>query len=800
MPRENRKRGKRQKTKQAEEDLVPQAAEPAPQVGPSWIVSAPTQDSEFNPEAPFGYVDADVKAYFRTVDVQIRDWQENQPVRVDGDEDPNAGTLPSTKYSFFLFVSTVVFTERRMFFFAALNEMRDKEKQLATDPDCSIILERMAYSMDDFARRVFVDSLSGSYEILAKHRFASHVCQTLLSVASETIAREVKGVVAQSPEDSEGELRTAIDLVLDISKELLPSFSSLIMDPFASHVIRALLGLFYPSSKHATNESSPGAVRSKKSAHWKSKQGPLISVFFDNKGKNKELLEHSIPPEFRVMSRTLIEAVRSKLGGNEVRALAADKVASPCLLMLLEVEADLGMANEPDSLMDRVTVGVVSASVDPDTTSIEPSDYIGTLFRDPTSSHLLETIISRVSSTAFELIWNAYLKGKLPRLAIHPVGNFVVATALDRASATQLADAYGDLTNVWEKMITTSRTGVLRTTIDRSAALRSCEEQAIKAVFSALNLSSDEARKQLVPCALALKTFQVYASSKVAENSKNDERKGKREAESSLQANVQGSLLLQSLLKLSHPHNQPVIDSITALDPAERLKVAHNATSSRVFDALFDSDTVPAKAKRAFVQLFIGNYHQLVDDRIGSRVGDRCFGFADTFLKEKIARSLIPQEQFLAGSYYGKFFSRSLNLYLLKRRPDDWKTLQSSKKAGTNVTSNTASKFPRAGDTQFTAKDDQPVGVESLPKKKRKREGRNKDEIDELFDSARTNKKSKGDKAVMVTNAPSAIESDPKLKKASGDMNVENELNDVFNAIRSAPKVDSKKKRSAKGL
>lgn len=45
---------------------------------------------------------------------------------------------------------------------AALNEMRGKEKQLATDAECSIILERMLYSMDDFVLRVFVDSLVGS--------------------------------------------------------------------------------------------------------------------------------------------------------------------------------------------------------------------------------------------------------------------------------------------------------------------------------------------------------------------------------------------------------------------------------------------------------------------------------------------------------------------------------------------------------------------------------------------------------------------------------------------------------------
>jgi nucleolar protein 9 len=45
---------------------------------------------------------------------------------------------------------------------AALTEMSGKEKQLATDPECSHILERMTHSMDDFIRRVFVDSLAGS--------------------------------------------------------------------------------------------------------------------------------------------------------------------------------------------------------------------------------------------------------------------------------------------------------------------------------------------------------------------------------------------------------------------------------------------------------------------------------------------------------------------------------------------------------------------------------------------------------------------------------------------------------------
>ena len=94
MPRENRKRGKKHKKTQEEPQQAAPEPEyhPEPEAGPSWIVSGP-QTEQYNDEAPFGYVDSEVKAYFRTVDVQLREWQEEgySPAVVDGDIDPNEG-------------------------------------------------------------------------------------------------------------------------------------------------------------------------------------------------------------------------------------------------------------------------------------------------------------------------------------------------------------------------------------------------------------------------------------------------------------------------------------------------------------------------------------------------------------------------------------------------------------------------------------------------------------------------------------------------------------------------------------
>lgn len=70
------------------------------------------------------------------------------------------------------------------------------------------------------------------------------------------------------------------------------------------------------------------------------------------------------------------------------------------------------------------------------------------------------------------------------------------------------------------------------------------------------------------------------------------------------------------------------------------IRIAHNATSSRILDVLFESPTVSFKAKRRFVMSLIGNYHYLVDDRIGSRVADRCWAFADPYLRVRLERSV----------------------------------------------------------------------------------------------------------------------------------------------------------------
>lgn len=73
--------------------------------------------------------------------------------------------------------------------------------------------------------------------------------------------------------------------------------------------------------------------------------------------------------------------------------------------------------------------------------------------------------------------------------------------------------------------------------------------------------------------------------------------------------------------------------SINSLSIPDLIAMAHHPTSSRVLDTIFESSTVPHRARNKFVLRFVGHFHELVNDRIGSRVGDRLWAGSDPYLK-----------------------------------------------------------------------------------------------------------------------------------------------------------------------
>ena len=132
-----------------------QEPEEAPAEEPEWV-----NVSEAN--TPFGLVAPEMQAYFKEVNATLTNLLHN--------EDPDAGS-----------------EEAELLLQAALTEMDGNELSLATDPTCSLVLENMAGIMKEKALRVFFDRMSGSYVVLATHRYGSHVLQSMLSAAQKML-------------------------------------------------------------------------------------------------------------------------------------------------------------------------------------------------------------------------------------------------------------------------------------------------------------------------------------------------------------------------------------------------------------------------------------------------------------------------------------------------------------------------------------------------------------------------------------------------------------------------------------
>lgn len=146
---------------------------------------------------------------------------------------------------------------------------------MMVDFDGSRILEKLLPLSNDFQLRVFATRFTGNFSALFTHQFGSHVCQSFLYLASDIIHREeigesfveIDSELADAAE--EDKLPTMSQSIISMCQEFKNEWPSLMIDQYASHLLRVILNVL-SGSPH--NES----IRSKKSQHFKEKNSAAI--------------------------------------------------------------------------------------------------------------------------------------------------------------------------------------------------------------------------------------------------------------------------------------------------------------------------------------------------------------------------------------------------------------------------------------------------------------------------------------------------------------------------------------------
>lgn len=134
-----------------------------------------------------------------------------------------------------------------------------------------------------------MDKISGKSVELFAHRFASHVCQTLLTLAADVVEHEqLEGVTAPTEiKEGEGELLSMEKLILGVCEDIKPHVGGLISQQFASHDIRILLFVLAGKRIDETGDIR-GQLRSKKSTQYKKENNDTFTKV--KKRREKERL------------------------------------------------------------------------------------------------------------------------------------------------------------------------------------------------------------------------------------------------------------------------------------------------------------------------------------------------------------------------------------------------------------------------------------------------------------------------------------------------------------------------------
>lgn len=613
------------RSKHAEEEGEQPPFEEEMQQDPEWV-----HMNDAN--TPFGLVAPEMQAYFKEVNGTLTNLLHS--------EDPDAGA-----------------EEAEMLLQAALTEMDGHELVLATDPTCSLVLENMAGIMKEKALRVFFDRMSGSYRVLASHRYGSHVLQSMLAAAQRML--NTSDPADNAVDADHGVLRSLPQLIEAMFFELEPELESMLTEAFASHVLRSIVALLA-----GVPIASFDDMRSKRSSKYRSKERQRAMV--DTTSDLTETGPLCVPYAFLRLVYQLYEDLHGALSTTQLYTLIPNAVAAPSISVLLKLESGLrdgkrSMAERSDSLTSRV-LGDLSEGTK------ERSDVMESALRDAVATHVLQSALQGASATTLDHFWEVYVRGRLAKLGGHPCANFVVSTLLRLlpVNGAPFAEALAELDQAGDHLVKNQVLGVLQAAIERCAQAHKKEQEVLDAVLSAFRFPADGDATLFVPVLLSMRTFKAYS------HTVGDDAKGaKRKREESEPYTTQGSILLQRLAQLHAPHQDRLYKSLS--ENAALAEWCCSSTAVHVILAALAAPTATYAQRRTLLKSLMPLLVDLCDDAWGSRVADAVWNAADGFTKEKIAQLMLSHEKRLLASPYGRFFVRRLRLGIYRKSLGEWK-------------------------------------------------------------------------------------------------------------------------------
>ncbi|KAL8831648.1 MAG: hypothetical protein Q9170_005202 [Blastenia crenularia] len=643
MPKEHKKRGRREEKKRKREH----------------------EDENFMTKRQKSNERSEVE--FRVANDRPFDGADYAPIPGPG-EIPFYGLLDEEEQEYFKHADTLLeldqfndAEERDLFLANVYQEASGKELKIANSQSCSRLMERLILMSTPEQLKALFRTFSGYFLNLAQHRFASHCCETLFLQAAPLVSDEIRAPTGGKSKKPAGKSNTIEELFLNAIGELEGDLGYLMTDQFASHTLRVLLVML--SGRPLVDAYTATLLQSKKKENIKlsSQQNPLPSTSSSTR---------TVPDSFPAALDRVMKGIVAGLDTTYLRALASHPVANPLLQLLLDLEfgrSGKSKAKDLTSLFRKLLPD------DPPAEGTESASFFNGMLYDPIGSRLLEVLITNAPGKTFKALYQNLFRDRLSKLAKNETASYVLVKALERLNKEDLQQAVQELSPQIQALLDRSRTSILRCMVER------CHVRGVDTEPLTFALKESYGQK---PAERLVKMLQIDL---VGSTNTSDERRKQIENQDPNKAHA--SLLAQSMLEAPGSLRDLITEGILATDNEILLRIAKDRSTTHVLQKSLACSGDTLRYRRIIMPSLATMTTDLAMDPVGSHVVDAFWTGSEglSFIREKIAEHLMQHEATLRDSVPGRAVWRNWKMDVYKTRKYDWLSEAKGRTDGTKT-------------------------------------------------------------------------------------------------------------------
>ncbi|RLV94266.1 Nucleolar protein [Spathaspora sp. JA1] len=534
--------------------------------------------------------------------------------------------------------------ERAGFINSVFEESKGKELKLVTNQICSKLMERLIlFSTDEQLKQLFHSFLT-HFSSLSFNKYSSHVLETLLVRSAALIEREMSI-----------ELTELEELFIKMVHEFNPV--TMINHQYASHVLRVVL-LVLSGKELPSSTISNSILRSKKS-----KIARKMIEIKDNQDFNNS---YQTPTSFKSQLRELITSISSTLDMKRTRELCIDKVASPVLQLLVQVE---GLVDRERTIWHLI---FCKDNVASDTTE---SAFVEYLLSDAVGSHFLEAVVKQdgVRLKYIERIYKLYIKDRVLKLANRSTtGVYIIQALLFKLKPVEVEYILDEIIPELSKLIDVSQTQNL-----------DLAQRLIDASISRGNYRQQEIIDQLFLKFAPNYNEHSEVSTEFLENvlQLTGSTLGNTRGDWPTAEERRRSLFLEKLLQYDYKFITCIWLNFMALPQDKFIQMCTHGVFSHVVEhSLVVQPEEPKPTlilRKRLLNIFQGHAVELSCNSYGSHIMDALWKFTVLLpmYKDRIAIELMNQDKKVKESTYGRLVWKNWGMELFVRKKYDWKSL-----------------------------------------------------------------------------------------------------------------------------